>query len=329
MARETYDRIKECGKLPSPTGVVLQILELAQQEDSSVDAIADAVQADPAISSRLLKQVNSPLAGLSRQVGSVCRAVSLLGVRTVTQLALGFSLLSNYRKGPCALFDYELFWSESLAIGVAARHLAGHLKIFATDEAFTCGLISQIGRLAFATASPEAYGDLLKAASHDDRKHLAEMERDTFGIDHCALGAEMMADWHMPGLFQQAVRAQLDPDAGDLKHGSRPHTLAQSLNLAGGIGLILPRPSCCREALSTLVVKANRLGVPPEVYHHVFDSISQEWREAGTIFSVPTRRVPLLADLYSQAIQGREVLDRQMPKRAAAATLGGDYNARG
>ncbi len=329
MDRETYERIKECGELPSPAGVALQILELAQEEDSSVDAIADAVQADPAISSRLLKQVNSPLAGLSRQVGSVFRAVSLLGVRTVTHLALGFSLLSHYRKGSCAVFDYKLFWSESLAIAVAARHLAGHLKTFATDEAFTCGLVSQIGRLAFATASPEAYGDLLKAASHDDREHLAEMERDTFGIDHCALGAEMMADWHMPGLFQQAVRAQLDPDAGDLEGGSRAHALAQSLNLAGGIGLILPRPSTCRESLSALVVKANRLGVSPEVYHHVFDSISQEWREAGAIFSVPTRRVPLLAELYSQATQGRDVLDRQMPERATTATFGGDYNARG
>lgn len=329
MARETYDRIKECGKLPSPAGVALQILKLTQEEDSSVDAIAEAVQADPAISSRLLKQVNSPLAGLSRQVGSVSRAVSLLGVKTVTHLALGFSLLSNYRKGPCAAFDYKLFWSESLGIAVAARHLVGHLKIFATDEAFTCGLVSQIGRLAFATACPEAYGDLLKAGSVDDRKHLAEAERDAFGIDHCALGAEMMADWHMPGLFQQAVRAQLDPDGGDLERGSRALALAQCLNLAGAIGLILPQPSTCRESLSALVIKAYRLGVSPEDYHHVFDSISQEWREAGTIFSVPTRRVPLLADLYSQAIQGRDVLDRQIPERAAAATFGGDYNARG
>jgi len=329
MDRAVYERIKKTKGLPSPTGVALQILRLAQDDTSTVEAVARAVEKDPAVASRLLALVNSPLAGLSRQVASVSRAVALVGIRAVTQLALGFSLVSNNRKGACAAFDYGLFWSESLATAVAARHLAHHLKCFPPDEAFTCGLLSQVGRLALATAFPESYSDALKVATTDDPNDLCEIERAVFGIDHCAIGGAMMADWHMPGLFCDAVRIQLNPESGAVAPESRAALFARVLQLAGAIAGILPRSTAQQETLSNLVIGAHRLGIELSIYHEVFDSISQEWHEAGAIFSVSTRSVPPFADIYSEATRSRAALQAESGIAHIDVSAGNGAYARG
>ncbi|MGB2985378.1 MAG: HDOD domain-containing protein [Phycisphaerae bacterium] len=339
MPATIYEEIKASRELPSPTGVALQILKLAQDEDSTVEQIAAVVESDPAIVSRLLKLVNSPLAGMPRQIASIQRTVALLGVNTVTSLALGFSLVSNHRQGECSAFDHELFWSESVARGAAARHIANRVKSFSPDEAFTCGLLSQIGRLALATAFPEHYANTLRTAASDDSEELAEVEQAVFGIDHNELAAEMMGDWHMPVIFQEAVRAQGAPDKGNLEPDSRAVLFARILHLAGSIAWVLTRPTVYRDDLSTLVLEANRLRISPHIYHEVFDAIANEWREAGSIFSVRTRRVPPLAEIYSQAQERQGVLEKKGTvhapdtltgwKAGPTDQIGEGYSARG
>lgn len=329
MASTTvYETIRASQELPSPTGTALRILRLAQDENSTMEEIAAAVESDPAVSSRLLKLVNSPLAGMSRQIASVQRAVALLGVRTVTSLSLSFSLVSGHRHGKCLAFNYELFWSEAVARAAAARHISNRLRSFAPDEAFTCGLLSQIGRLAMATVFPGSYAEVLETVVGGNNEELSKIERAVCGIDHNELAAEMMGDWHMPAIFRDAVRIQDDPGGGGLEPASRVYQFARVLHLAGSVSRILVHPTVYRETLSTLVLESNGLGIGPHVYHEVFDAISQEWRDAGQILSVRTRRVPSLAEIYTQAQEQRSILTEQGPEGSAAVIPGG-YCARG
>ena len=315
--RQAYEKIKAAVCLPSPTGVALHVLQLARDKEASMAAIAAAVESDPAIAARLLKMVNSPLAGTARKIVSIPRAVALLGVRAVTSLALGFSLVSTCRSGPQEDFDYDLFWSESLAQGVAARHLAAHLRTFAPDEAFACGLLCQIGRLALA--GPGLDGRCSTPQGDADSQFRADQTGMTsFEIDPYDLAAEMMADWHMPEIFRSAVRAQKDLAAAELVVGSRAYEFAHVLQLAGVVARILPRSTVYRDAVSELLVQANRLGIEPDAYHEVFDSISREWRNAGAIFSIRTRPVPPLTEIYAIAQERRTNLEREGPTSASS-----------
>jgi len=310
-----YEAVKASHKLPSPTGVALEILRLTHDEESTIDEITAAVESDPAISSRILKMVNASLAGLPRQVASVQRAVSMLGVRTVSHLALGFSLVTENQTGQCEAFNYANFWSESLARGAASRHITYFVGGFAPDEAFTCGLLCQLGRLALATAFPKAYADTLFTVGTANLRELAEAERAVFEIDHNELTAEMMADWHMPILFCDATRMQHIKQEDEFAARSRTAQFARVLHLSGTIAQVLTEPAVDRETLSGLVVEANSMGIAPEVYHEVFDAINREWRELGEILSVRTRKVPPLADLYSEAERQRATLDMCEVKR--------------
>ena len=112
------EQLKINEQLPSPKGVALAVLALSKRENVTLSEIALVVQSDPALSGRLIKLANSA-SQISRPVVSVQEAVARQGVKAVCQLALGFSLLDQYRAGACDSFDYPKYWSHSLLMGLA------------------------------------------------------------------------------------------------------------------------------------------------------------------------------------------------------------------
>jgi len=304
MKSDPYELIKATERLPSPKGVALEILRLTEDENTTIEVLSAVIESDPALSSKLLKIVNSPLAGMPRTIASLTRAAVLLGFKTVANLALSLSLISDNRDTKCDAFDYDAFWSKSLARAVAARHLSKLVKIFSHDEAFTCALLAKIGRLAFASAYPDRYSQALSVIG-DDLSDLTQFEQELFGIDHNALSAEMMTDWHIADVFTSAVRAQEKPDASDLEADSRPYKFAQMLHLCHTIATVLMESTVDPDTLSAITNEAFHLGVRPEVLQEAFDSIREEWRDAGRIFSIPTRDVPTLAEIHSRCTKRR------------------------
>ena len=139
----------------------------------------------------------------------------------------------------------------------------------------------------------------------DDHSELSEFETELFGICHNALAAEMMADWHLPQLFRDAVRAQEKPDGDIVEAGSRPQKFAKILHLAGSITEVLISPTVDPETLSAITNEAFQLGIRPDVLQEAFDAVRSEWSEAGRIFSVPTRNVPTLAEIHSRCTKRR------------------------
>ena len=160
------EQLKLSGQLPTPRGVALAVLEISQRENATLGAIARVVQTDPALSGRLIKLANTA-SHISRPVVSVQDVVVRLGMTTVRQLALGFSLLDQYRSGACQAFDYQGYWSHSLLMALAMQALGRRVHVAAADELFVCGLLAQVGQLALATAYPDEYSAVLMAHHAD------------------------------------------------------------------------------------------------------------------------------------------------------------------
>lgn len=306
MPSDAYSKIVESSAMPAPQGAAMEILRRANDENATLADVTAAVEADPIIAARLLRYVNSPLAGLPRKVASVRQAVMLLGLITVKSVSLGWSLMSQRGGANCRAFDLDRMWAESLARATSARNVCYRTNSYAPDEAFTCGLLSQVGRLAFAAVSPEAYTHILEAEHESTSPELAGAEKEMFQIDHCELAAEMIRDWGLPAVFSEAIRLQDDP--GPIESCSTPqtHALASSLDFGGSVACILTRSRVYRDTISRVTVKAQRLGIKPDLVHEVFDSIIEEWQEFGQVFAVPTRRVQPLAELYTQAHEARD-----------------------
>ncbi len=301
MENATYEKIKNSGKLPSPSGVALELMRLVDSEDSTLEQISATVESDPALSGRVIKLVNSSLYGTPRTIASVSTAVKLLGRNTVKNLALGLSLLAAHRKGVSTKFDFERFWSESVARAVAARGLVSQFGGCAPDEAFTVGLLSKVGRIALATALPGEYDDLLGQTVSSSLPIILDAERKAFQSDHNELTALMMADWGIADVFCESVICQDNLEEMGSENDARPVRIAKTLHLAGAMAGILVEPKIYREDLLGLLDTARTFGVDTDLVNQAFDAAAEEWRSLGDVLSVQTQKAPSLHEAHTRA----------------------------
>ncbi len=284
-----YEKLKATDDLPSPKGVAMEVLRAIEEVDTSVSDLAGLVEKDPAISARLLRAVNAPVSGVARQITSVRDAASLLGMDAVQGITLAFTLLSDNREGQCERFDYELFWSESLARACAMRHVAVKTATISPDEAFTYGLLAMFGRLGLACAFPQKYDIVLNTV--DAGVPLGEAEEAEFGITVVQLTARMLYDWGMKRYLDAISRSTSDD----------VHRLDAMLRLSCSLARIMIEPSL--DLLRTLAENAERLELGPDVVGEMFIEISDDWRELGRDLSVHTRQVASLHEIFQEVQQ--------------------------
>lgn len=206
MSEPTFEELKTLGSLPTPTGVGMQILRMTQQEEFSTEEVGRVISTDPALAGRLLALANSAESGVAEPITSINEAMMRLGIRAVRNVALGLSLVSGYREGTCAAFDYDCFWARSLARAVAAQRLAHALRVGGSAEAYILGLLANIGTLALASVYPNAYGELLVSPDVSSPEDLVQAEERRFAIDHRRISNGMLRDWGLPEGFSRAAR---------------------------------------------------------------------------------------------------------------------------
>ena len=296
-AKLRFATLKASGMLPSPKGVALAVLELTQKNDVSLPTLTHLVQTDPAMAGRILRYANAVHGGSLRHIASLSHAIVFLGLFRVRQIALGFSLIDNYRSGACGAFDYLGYWTSSLATGIAAQQVAAQAQC-PPDESFTCGLLSGIGRLALATVFPVEYGELLDQNLEVLAQREAEVEQ--FGLDHAALSSELLEDWGLPEIFHQAVRYHEIPTEAPFPAGSRVQVLTAALHFAAKVGVLLTLDSTQRwERVPSLYHAAAQVGLEDHQVPPLVDSVVAQWQDWGRELHLPTRDFSDIKNLLS------------------------------
>ncbi len=312
--KSKFEEIKASGLLPSPKGVALAVMQLAQDERTTNAAIARTIKADPALSGRLVKAANTAQFGRRRAVASVPDAVVALGLNSVRQLALGFSLVSDYRSGRCSNFDYDWFWGHSLIKALAMQTIATHVRIAVPEETFLVGLLSGIGRLALASVYPREYSELL-ADPQCVAERLIAAEKQCFATDHLQLTAGLLTDWGLPGVLIDPTLHHELPAAAPFEPGSRAYALTYALHLSATLGDICLAPEASRaHRLHELFDLGKRIGLDAETMTGVADQTVKDWQEWGRLLEVPAHPMPPFAELAGQALS-EEAAPNELAKR--------------
>ena len=292
-----FASLKAGGLLPSPKGVALAVLELTQKNDVSLQSLTHLVHTGPAMAGRILRYANAVHGGSLRHIASLSHAIVFLGLFRVRQIALGFSLIDNYRSGACASFDYLGYWTASLATGIAAQQVSTQAQC-PPDESFTCGLLAGIGRLALATVFPDEYAVLLQEGLDEAALRGAEAER--FGLDHASLSAELLEDWGLPEIFHQAVRFHEVPGTAPFSAGSRAQVLTAALHFAAKVGTLLTLDPARRwERVPSLYHAAAQLGLEDHEVPPLVDSVVNQWQDWGRELRLPTKDFSDIKELLS------------------------------
>lgn len=319
MSNEHFEELKHTGNLPSPSGVGMRILVLTRDEECEIEEIARAIQADPALTGRIIKLATSVQSqGIAGSVTTVKEAAVRLGLRTVTNVALGFSLVSGNRVGRCERFDYDAYWSWSLACAVSAQILSEELGIGHPAETFTCGLLSRIGRLALASVHPTTYARLLDEVEKTSID-LALAERREFSVDNRWVAGAMLDDWGLPTAFGEVASA-LDERAPHFEDPSS-YELLRLLRAAGAVAEVCSTHTEGQPGhLEALRRVCKELEIPAAVFCRAFDRIVLSWKEWGEVLAITTNEVMGFEELERRA-QEAEAQTAALPS-ATGATSG-------
>ncbi|ATE62251.1 GGDEF domain-containing response regulator [Thauera sinica] len=290
------ENIAITGELPSPKGVALAILEMCRRDDTTAAEIAHIAHTDPALAGRLIRHANSAAAGNGRPVVAVVDAILRLGLGTVRNLALGFSLVDQYQNGPCDGFDYRTFWSHSLLMALALQKFCALTHIGQPDELFACGLLSRIGCLALATAYPAEYTNVL--GLNGPERTLTDLEQEHLQTDHNELSAALLTDWGIPGALVEPIYHHENPDASGFSEGSRPYRLVHLLYLAkrvADLGVAAENERSGRTA--ELLLLGGRIGLNCEELGATIDELVRQWHEWGELLKIPASALPPFAQV--------------------------------
>lgn len=282
-----FERLKATGELPSPKGVALTIVRLTQREDVSTGQLERVIKSDPAFVGRLLKTANITGRDSGRPVAAVPDAMNVLGIVVVRNLALGFSLVSNYRAGACRAFDYNGFWTESLVSALALQAVVRRTKGANPEEAFCCGLLAGIGRLALATVHPVEYSRVLgqltalpPVSLEQGEADLRSLESQAFALHHDDLTAAMLTDWGFPRALIEPLYFRRSAAPAPFAAGSRAEKLYQAARLADALATVCQVDEAGREAcLGLLAGRAELFGMAPEDAAALVDGVVGDWRE--------------------------------------------------
>ncbi|MCZ4303676.1 diguanylate cyclase [Zoogloeaceae bacterium G21618-S1] len=319
----TFEQIKASGDLPSPKGAALAIIRLTRKEDLSLAELARVIKTDPAFVGRLIKAANGAAFGSRRSVASVQDALVVLGLSSVRNMALGFSLLSSYRNGGCRGFDYDGFWSGSLVMAIAMQAVAQRIRSAPADEMFCLGLLSHIGELALATIYPGPYGEVLALQKAAEASDLAVCERTAFAMDHRELTAAMLADWGLPSLFVETAALFEVPETAQFPPESRPRKVLDALCLADALRMTcLTDPSQRGERVALLYPAGERLGMDAESVNTLCDAVVSAWLEWGRILQLDTQPIPPMSSLTPSALAAPAISAEQKAVPSAAKEAG-------
>lgn len=310
------EQLRISGKLPSPKGVALTIMEISLRENATLSEVTKVVQTDPALSSRLLRLANSS-AEASRPLASINDAVMRLGMAAVRQIAMGFFLVDQYHEGTCQGFDYQGFWSHSLFMALASQELGRVIRIASPDDLFACGLLAQVGKLALVTAYPVDYAAILEQQASGEA--LLTLERERLSVDHCEITAVILADCGIAKALAEPIYYHEAPDLSDFSEGSRPyqltHVFYQASRMADlGLAFEAERHS----KISELLRLGGKIGLDVESFGELFDRVVRQWHEWSKLLKVLSNPLPAFSVMTSAPLPRPE---QEEPKTACKRVL--------
>ncbi len=191
--------------VPSVPALYQELMTLLQSGDASVDKAAQIITQDMGMVTKILQVVNSPLYGLRAHISSPSQAVALLGLDAIKSLVLSTKVLSQFDQSKLPFFSLDVLWMHGMAVGAHARAIAReeHADRGMQEDAFTAGLLHDVGTLVLATNLPDKYTEML-AAMQNCGSFDWEAERNVLGCTHGELGGYLLGSW---GLNEPVVEA--------------------------------------------------------------------------------------------------------------------------
>ena len=214
---------------PSMPQAAIKLRELLKEDDVPLNKIENILRQDPGLSANILRLANSAHFGLSSKVGSLKKAVMLLGLKRFEQIAFSAYMEKSMDK---AVEGYGLspgeLWLHSIVVATTAEAIAKYLKMPDPSEIFIPALLHDMGKLildSFVKTNLKSIQSLVAKG-----ESWVRVENMIFGTDHAEIGALLLEKWSFPIEVVNSVRWHHDPE-----YLSSTHNRLQNPNMQSDI----------------------------------------------------------------------------------------------
>lgn len=186
-------------RMPNLSTTVTKVFEICNDPKASPNDLNRVISLDPVLTGKVLTLINSAYYGLPKRVTSLTRAIIMLGLNTVRNLALSTAVLEAFgRKESFPALSMEAFWAHSLCVGVAAKALAAAKGVPVTEreEYFVAGLLHDLGKIPLNACFPKEYVQVLELTRTDELA-LYQSETAILDLDHCTVGGMIADKWNL------------------------------------------------------------------------------------------------------------------------------------
>ena len=211
-------------KMPSLSTTVSKVLEICSRPDTVPNDLNRVIALDPVLAGQVLKLINSAYYSLMNKVTSLTRAIIMLGLNTVKNLALSTAIIRSVSQAKKSrALPIRAFWAHSIAVGVMAKLLAAGrgLSLAEREEYFVAGLMHDLGKIPIG----DEYTEVL-ARVETAQNPLVTVEQQVLGLDHEEVGAMIATKWKLNAVLTDAICHHHAPELAAAAHRDLVATVA-------------------------------------------------------------------------------------------------------
>lgn len=211
-------------KMPSLSTTVGKVLEICSRPDTAPNDLNKVISLDPVLTGQVLKLINSAYYSLVNKVTSLTRAIIMLGLNTVKNLALSTAIIRCVGQAKKSKsLPIKDFWAHSIGVGVMAKLLAAEqgVPLAEREEFFVAGLLHDLGKVPFGDEYAEVLGRVL-----NELQPLNLLEREMMAIDHEEVGEMIASKWKLNSIITDAICHHHAPLKAEPEHQKLVATVA-------------------------------------------------------------------------------------------------------
>ncbi len=204
-------------RMPSLSTTVNKVLEVCDNPRTSPNALNRVIALDPVLTGQVLKLINSAYYSLPYQISSLSRAIIMLGLNTVKNLALTTAVLESLGgEGSFHSLSMDAFWIHSICVGVTAKALAAIKGVPALEreEYFVAGMLHDLGKIPLNNRFVDDYSQSLALAKLE-QSPLYRAEDQIMGIDHTLVGGMIAEKWKLSKTIVDSLQYHHQPESAD------------------------------------------------------------------------------------------------------------------
>jgi putative nucleotidyltransferase with HDIG domain len=209
--------LSNVGEIAVMPQVVYKIIELTGDTMTAAQEIESAIAIDPGFTSKVLMLVNSAFYALPRKMTSIREAVTFLGYKTVRQLAMTVGVFDMFvGKADAGSLRRRTWWRHSIDTAIGAQAIAQSIGIVNPDEAYSCGLLHDVGKMLLERYGQGDYADVEHFVTNGFT--VLEAEVKVYGCDHAQVGAAAATQWGFPSMLSDCIAHHHQPKEVEHKH---------------------------------------------------------------------------------------------------------------